>query len=156
MKDRTKFKWLLTKNVLLTTYQLSFPSLSLSLQEAGSSPQRPVQLTISEKGVSIFNRAGTTVISSFTYADISTFGGTTDNTFMLIISSQSRRSSSDLRNGSQITAKRNSSSKKTVEKLTFVMPKLKVRKLSKHGLMPGELACSQVVIFSSCETESSC
>jgi len=84
-----------------------------------------VQLAVGERGVVIYNRAGTSMLSSYKYEDISTFGGCSDTTFMLVVSSSLASPDQPKANSK---AKKNSIAQRTVEKLTYAMHKLKVSK----------------------------
>ena len=107
--------------------------------------QRSVWLSISENGVAIISRESLKVLGSYGYDEISTFGGNRDESFMLVVFSQSnyflpseqhdsnaypalstQDSVASIASASSFTSAELASQGRVVEKLVFSMPRLKV------------------------------
>lgn len=90
-------------------------------------PHRAVWLAVHEGGVSLLNSSTMGTISSYSYGEISTFGGSRDNDFIMVVSPQPKEEEEGQphRRG---TMSRNNSSGGVVhtEKLVLTMPKLQV------------------------------
>lgn len=86
-----------------------------------SSPRRSIWLAVSEKGVSLLDRMSMKVLSSYSYDEISTFGGNGDTHFMLVTSPQNSPTTGQRSHGQNPSSQGN-----IVERLMFKMPKLKV------------------------------
>lgn len=89
-------------------------------------PRRSILLSVSERGVAILERVSMKVLNSYTYQEISTFGGNGDEHFMLVISSQDVHTPTGHRGNSS------PSQGNVVEKLIFGMPKLKVSLITNY------------------------
>ena len=89
---------------------------------------RAVWLAVHEGGVSLLNSATMGTISSYSYGEISTFGGSRDSEFVMVVSPQ-QNVEEDAQRVHRGTLSRNNSSGGVVqtEKLVLNMPKLQVR-----------------------------
>lgn len=99
-------------------------------------PHRAVWLAVHESGVSMLNSATMGTISSYSYREISTFGGCGDSEFIMVISPhQEQEKDSTIQRHHRGTSGRNSSSSNGVvqtEKLVLTMPKLQVKQPHTH------------------------
>ena len=88
---------------------------------------RSVWLAVHEGGVSLLNSSTMGTISSYSYGEISTFGGSRDSEFTMVVSPQ-QRTEEEAQTARRGTLSRNTSSGGVVqtEKLVLTMPKLQV------------------------------
>lgn len=103
--------------------------MSSTQEYVSANPRRLIWLSVDEKGVSIRERVSLKIFKSYSYNEISTFGGNGEDYFMLVISSPSSASAGQSLNAgsrSQLPSQQGN----TVEKLMFAMPKLKVDSIS--------------------------
>lgn len=103
--------------------------MHVSLQEIFCSdrPHRTIWLAVHEEGVSLLNSATMGTISSYSYTEISTFGGSKDSEFIMVVSPQPKEEE-EAQRVVRGTLSRNGSGVGEVqtEKLVLTMPKLQV------------------------------
>ena len=104
-------------------------SVHVPLQEIFCSdrPHRTIWLAVHEEGVSLLNSATMGTISSYSYSEISTFGGSKDSEFIMVVSPQPKEEE-EAQRVVRGTLSRNGSGVGEVqtEKLVLTMPKLQV------------------------------